>query len=45
MECVVAVISPINEIIFVIASMVVCISLACTSMSSMVLCMYERFIS
>ena len=40
-----AVICPINELIFVIASMVVCISLACTNMLSMVFCVYERFIS
>ena len=45
MECVTAVICPINALIFVIASMVVCISLACTNMLSMVFCVYERFIS
>ena len=43
-SCVVALICAINALIVVIVSMVFCISSACTSMSFMVLCMYERFI-
>ena len=44
MSCVVALICSISAIIRFIVSMVFCISSACTSMSFMVLCMYERFI-
>ena len=43
MLCVVALISSINTIILPIVSMVVCISSACTSMSSMRSCKYLRF--